>query len=452
MTTPDRDLPTARWVARRPLLVGSSLVVLFGLAVVAGVVARGAGTAARVVFVVIAVHAFASLVVSVLPDRLQRIRPREAAGRPSVNVTVLVPVYNEDSAALRRCLRSFFEQVRRPQTVIVVDDGSTVEEYEDVRRWFLAQAARTGVRTEWVRTPNRGKRHAQVEGVRRSADADVYVTVDSDSILDRRAIENGLAPFSDERVQSVAALILTTNYRESVLARWMDLYCLGLQLFERSAFSRFHAVMVNSGGCAFYRAGILRDNVDAYLGETILGRAVQFSDDSMLTLFALRRGRAVQRADCFAFTLMPADVGHHLRQQLRWMRGSFIRSLWRFRYLPFRRPAYWLHLVKWGMHGLVTATLVHLLLTGTLLRWETVSSGLLAAVALWTMSVLRYALVVRSDQGTAQRWATIALAPVAAVWGLVVLRVLRWYAVATFARTGWGTRVAVEVRDAPVPG
>lgn len=334
---------------------------------------------------------------------------------------------------------------------MVVDDGSTDADYEEVKQWFSGAATAAGVRAEWVRTPNRGKRHAQVEGVRRTPGADVYVTVDSDSILDRRALENGLAPFIDERVQSVAAVILSTNYRQSLLARWMDLYCLGLQLFERSAFSRFRAVMVNSGGCALYRAAVLRDNIDAYLGETILGRPVQFSDDSMLTLFALRRGHTVQRNDCFAFTLMPANVDHHVRQQLRWMRGSFIRSIWRFRYIPLRRPAYWLHLLKWLLYSLVTSTLVYLGFDGALFRGDALSTGAAAAILLWSMSVLRYALVKRSDQGVQQRWATIATAPLAALWGLVVLRFLRWYAIATFSRTGWGTRAVVEVRDRPGP-
>lgn len=445
MTAVDEPLPTARRAHPLPRVIGSLVIVTIGAVIVATVLARGTDTPARTVFAVVAVAAVLHLLVSVLPDRVQR---RAVPGRRHpVSVAALVPAYNEDPAALRRCLRSFLEQVRRPETVVVVDDGSTAADYTEVREWFAAESARVGVRGVWIATPNRGKRHAQVEGVLATPEADVYVTVDSDSILDRRAIQNGLVPFGDPAVQSVAALILTTNYRQSLLARWMDLYCLGLQLFERAAFSRLRAVMVNSGGCSLYRAGILRDNVDAYLGETILGRPVQFSDDSMLTLFALRRGRTVQREDCFAFTLMPANVDHHLRQQVRWMRGSFIRSIWRMRYLPVGRPAYWLHLVKWMLYLLVTATLVHLLVEGALLRWETLVTGGVAAGALATMALLRYVLVVRSDQSALQRWLTLATAPLAALWGLTVLRGLRWYAIATFARTGWGTRSEIEVRD-----
>jgi hyaluronan synthase len=159
---------------------------------------------------------------------------------------------------------------------------------------------------------------------------------------------------------------------------------------------------------------VIRDNADVYLTESIAGRPVQFSDDSMLTLFALRRGRAVQAEDCFAFTYMPATLDHHVRQQLRWMRGSFIRSIWRFRYLPMRSPASWLHLVKWLMYGLATGTLVHLAVEGHLTNAETVLTGLFAAVALHVSSTLRYLLVHRTDQSVPQRLITFATAPAAA--------------------------------------
>lgn len=50
--------------------------------------------------------------------------------------------------------------------------------------------------------------------------------------------------------------------------------------------------------------------------------------------------------------------------------------------------------------------------------------------------------------------ATWALAPVAALWAFFVLRPVRWYAMATCLRTGWGTRADVEVtlgRTTPAP-
>ncbi len=259
-------------------------------------------------------------------DRPHRADSAQAARLADLSVVVLVPCYNEEPAALRACLESFLRQTRLPQGVSVVDDGSTVSAFEAERAWLLEAAAARGVAAHWLRIENHGKRVAQVMAAQAEPDADVYVTVDSDSILDPHAIEEGLKPFARADVQSVAAIVLSTNVAANALTRVMDLICVTLQLADRSALSAMGSVMVNAGACAFYRGDVLRDNLVTYLTETFRGRPMQMSDDSMLTLFALRRGRTVHQSTAFAFTLMPETLGRHARQQLRWMRGSFIRS------------------------------------------------------------------------------------------------------------------------------
>ena len=438
------DAPLPRVLGRRRHL--HLVHVVLAAAVVASwlvQVHRGIDTAPAVVVAVLVLVVEVQIVLSLL-DR-PRVAPPGAVDH--LEVVALVPCYNEDPTALRACLRGFLTQTRLPQAVVVVDDGSTDADYGEVRRWFVDEAPRRGVRGTWVRQENAGKRHAQVRGTVEEPGADIYVTVDSDSILDRRALETGLAPFADPDVQSVAAVILTTNVATNLLTRVVDVYCASLNLFERAAFSRLGSVLVNSGGCALYRGDILRDEVDTYLGETIAGRPVQFSDDSLLTLFALRRGKAVQQADCFAFTLMPDRFSHHRRQQLRWMRGSFIRSGWRLRFLPLHRTAYWLHLVKWLLYAATTATFAYVVASGHLADPVAAGSAVVGALCLYTLTTLRYATIVRSDRTWAQTMRTAALAPLAGAWSLTFLRVLRWYGMATFLDTGWGTRGSVEVHS-----
>lgn len=436
-------LPTARYSTVRYRLIGGILLILAATTLTVKVAAT-AWTVASTIYIVFLIWVIVQILLAVA-DKPRRPEARRGSG--ALSVAALVPVYNEDLRALRGCLQGFLTQTVRPDAVAVVNDGSSDElDYSGTRGWFLAECASLGVRGHWIDQPNAGKRHAQVAALRCEPDADIYLTVDSDSILDRHAISESLKAFADPGVQSVAAVILSTNYRASLLARMMDVFTVGLQLFERSAFSRLNAVMVNSGGCAFYRGGVIRDNVDVYLNETLAGRRVDFSDDSLLTLFALQRGKTVQQPTAFAFTLMPTNFSHHVRQQLRWMRGSFIRSGWRMRFLPMTGAAYWLHLTKWIAYATMTSTLVMLAVTGKLFDAAVLASGTLAAVTLYVLTAFRYLAVVRSDQSTRQRWLTFATAPLAALWGLTVLRVLRWYAMATVLKLGWGTRSVVEVR------
>lgn len=393
---------------------------------------------------------FAVQMVLCCLERPKRASDAQQTTLDLLNVAALVPAFNEDPAALQACIQSKIDQTRRPQTICVTDDGSPID-YSDVRAWAEDAAEAAGIGLVWTRQDNQGKRHAQAAGVRATPEADVYWTTDSDSLSDPRALAELLQPLADLRVQSVAGIVLGLNNNRSVLARITDLWFVTAQLVDRSALSTLGSVWVNSGPVAVYRAGVLRDNLDGYLSETFFNAEVGFSDDSMLTLYAMKRGRTVQQPTAFAFALMPETLDHHLRQYVRWMRGSFIRSWWRGKYLPLSSPAYWIHVYRWTQ-----ALLAAVVFAGVVLVWPVARADLgtlpwLAGVTvgLAYCQTLRYLTVARSDRTTRWRVCTWLLAPAAALWSAVVLRGVRWYAVATCWRTGWGTRNKVQLRLSP---
>lgn len=358
----------------------------------------------------------------------------------ALQVVVLVPCFNESPDLLEASLRSMLEQSRPPAAISVVDDGSSVD-YGPVERAITAAAESANVRVHWRRTLNHGKRYALINAARQEVEADIYVTVDSDSVLDPMAIEEGIKPFADERVQSVAGFLLVLNYGESWLARMMELVIVSWGQFERSALSLSGSVIVNSGACSFYRARILRERAADFLSETVFGRVVQYSDDSLLTLFALEQGRAVQQPTSFAFSMMPTELRPHLIQQTRWMRGAMVRAWWRFKYLPLNSVAYWVLVLKWFQF--LSSTLLSIAILWILF---TVGLGAAALFGLGWVAIQfaissRYLALRRSDQTRRQRWAVFAMVPVMVLWQIAILHQLRVFAYATFARTGWGSRV-----------
>lgn len=385
-------------------------------------------------------------------------RPRKLTARmvrqlDELHVSILVPVYNEDPGYLKLGLESFLRQTRRPDSVHIVDDGSTSGDYADVRAWWEWAARRAGVRTTWQRVPNGGKRHAQAHAVRVSPDADIYLTCDSDSCFAPQAVEQALIPFSRPRVQSVAGIVIATNNRANWLVRITDLWFVVCQLVDRSGQSAVGAVMVNSGPLAAYRAEIIRDNLTGYLNETFMGRAVNFSDDSMLTLYAQERGLTVQQPSAICFTAMPEKWSHFNRMYLRWMRGSTIRSIWRMRYLSPARPAFWLHTMRWIQMLLTQLVTVWMLLVQPLVYHSMPPKTMLVVPFLigWAQG-LRYLSIIRSDERIRSRLLTWLTMPGAIVLAWTLLRWLRWYGIVTCAKTGWGTRQnGAEVSLAPHP-
>lgn len=368
-------------------------------------------------------------------------------------VTVLVPMYNEDPVLLDRCLRSLIDQTRKPERIYVVDDGSkatvpgtdTPIDYGPLRDQFLAACKAAHINGRWDRTTNAGKRAAQAHAVMATPDADVYVTVDSDSVLDREAMNEVLKPLTRHDVLSVAGLVVAINADKNFLTRFTDLWFVTGQLVDRSSMSALGSVLVNSGALAAYRATVLRDNLGAYLTETFRGKAVEFSDDSMLTIFALAKGKAVQQPTAIAFTAMPENFSHHVRQYTRWMRGAFIRSFWRFKYLPLKGYAYWAHAVAWVMTLLAWTISVSLFIIQPIEHHRFVWTLLLIPILVGYGQGLRYLTVRRNDRTMASQLVTYAITPVAYMWGYFGLRIMRWYAIATCTRGGWGTRDQVEV-------
>jgi hyaluronan synthase len=373
---------------------------------------------------------------------------RQERGLDQLFVTINIPVYNEDPQTLRRVAYSLFAQDRQPNRIQFVDDGSNRFDYQDVAAEIQSLARfYPHIDYSWIRKANGGKRSAQAITFNDNGQADIFVTVDSDSTLDPFAVREGLKPFADPGVASVAAMVVLSNARRNFLTRLTDLWLTTFQTFVRAAWSRLGCVLVNSGGLAFYRADVIRRALPAYTNETFGGKPVQFSDDSLLTLYARLSGRTVQQSSSFVFTEMPEKLSHHFRQQIRWMRGSFIRAWWRFRYLPFRGFAYWENLLMWVTFVLGLLLFTSVFIVGPVIdgRRAPAVAGLLLALLLTYAASSRFFMVSRDDQRIFRQLVTFTCAPIVGLWSMLVLRPLRLYAIFTCLKTGWGTRAKVEI-------
>ncbi|GAA3984927.1 hypothetical protein GCM10022384_36640 [Streptomyces marokkonensis] len=390
-------------------------------------------------------------------ERPATVTDSEQQGIDGLRVTVQVPVYNEDAQVLRACLESVFAQSRRVQRVCVVDDGSvdgvTGEPllYDAERAWFLDQAGRLGIEATWDRTPNRGKRWAQMH-VLAEDDADVFATLDSDSVLDEHAVAEGLKPFADPRVQSVAGLVVPLNVRTNVLTRLTTVLYVPFTRGLRSAQSVLGSVLINSGTLAFYRADVVRKHAGVYEREAFRGVPMQMNDDSMLTMYARLEGRTVHQPSAVCFTLVPDRAHHYFRQQLRWMRGTTVRHLWWLRHMPLRSLAFWMPVVEYAHLVLALLLPVVVLVTPELRgQWGPLAQyTLILGCALNYLVSLRLFAIRRTDETLSHQVLMFALSPVAGLWRLMVLRPLYLYAMATCWQIGsWGTRARVEVGVSP---
>lgn len=376
-------------------------------------------------------------------ERPYTVTPVQQARLDRMSVTVNIPVFNEDPEVLDRVLYAVFRQTRLPNRIEVVDDGSKVS-YDVVHDWWMRHHPRN-VEFSWVRQENAGKKRAQARTFCGDL-ADIFITLDSDTVLEERAIEEGLKPFADRRVHSVAGMELAWNHDWNLLTRLNSCRQLTWELVTCSSQNVMQGnVLINRGTFALYRGNMVRDVLSAYVGETFWGRAIMLGDDTFLTTMALCRGRAVQQPSAVCLAMYPENLSHHLRQWTRWMRGTTLRTFWRLRYLRLGSWAWFYSVISlWWYVASVAITIM------LIVQWPASASYtamMLAVGTLWAWAMAtRIFAIHRSDQTFLGRLGAVALAPAAVFWVLAVLRFVRIYGTVTFLRQGWTTRTEVEVR------
>jgi glycosyltransferase involved in cell wall biosynthesis len=94
-------------------------------------------------------------------------------------VAVIIPVYNRRKLVVE-ALSSVLAQTRSPQRLVVVDDGSTDETADVVRRWMSENAG--GVPASLIRQKRAGASAARNRGAADAGDCDLLAFLDSDDL------------------------------------------------------------------------------------------------------------------------------------------------------------------------------------------------------------------------------------------------------------------------------
>ncbi|MGN6795360.1 MAG: glycosyltransferase [Streptosporangiaceae bacterium] len=355
-----------------------------------------------------------------------------------MHVTVAIPVYNEDAGLLDRCIYAIMNQTRPVDLIWVVDDGSKTDYSQVASYWTGAWSNGTEIR--WTRQSNQGKRRAHAYVFERVPDTDIIVTVDSDTTLEHRAIEEGLKPFQSRAVQSVAGIEMGFNAYHNFLTRMQCSFQLFSQAVVGATWSVVGDMYTNRGPFALYRASLIREFLPVYRNETFFGRRVILGDDSLLALCASTRGRSVQQLTAYGLTMWPETYSHHLRQRLRWARGRAVRNFWRIRYRPMLSYCWWFTVS--GIQAFLASTAFAVVLAATWPRGEPVLMRTLIALAVLSVpNGLRTLCFKRSDETLFDRIVLVIIRPIAAIWaGVMLARVLRVWGTLTLLKQGWTTR------------
>ena len=258
------------------------------------------------------------------------------------SVTVVVPAFNE-GALVRETLRCLarVDYPRDRFRIIVVDDGSTDDTWAHIK----TTAAEIGSVVTPIRCPtNRGKRWALWEGFRRG-EGEVFVTVDSDSLVEPGALRALVSPMvRDQRIGAVAGNVQVLNLQDGLIPRMMAVRYVMTFDYKRASQSMMGggAVLCCAGALAAYRRSAVLPVLEQWLHQTFRGGPARAGEDHAMTNFILSRGLKVcYQRSARVRTNTPKTYAGLCKMFLRWGRSNVRETIHTGRYVftPFREES-----------------------------------------------------------------------------------------------------------------
>ncbi|NER15775.1 glycosyltransferase [Spongiivirga citrea] len=351
--------------------------------------------------------------------------------------TVIVPAYNEGKqvyATLKSLAESNFPEEKLQ--LLSIDDGSQ----DDTWYWMQKAKEELGDRVLISQQPkNMGKRHALYRGFNQG-NGDVFITVDSDSIVTEETLRNLVSPFAkDENCGAVAGNIRVLNNQKALIPKMLDVSFVLSFEFVRSAESTFKSVLCTPGALAAYRRDAVLKCLPEWINQTFMGKASDIGEDRAMTNMILKQGKHVLfQRNAVAYTNVPERYKSLYKMFIRWGRSNVRENIAMAKYVftNFRNSS------KTGTRLLFISQFLKIVMTYPFLIFMLLfivthpllflSSALVSILILSTFPILFYAKRHDSLQSF-----------YAYSYSLLFTFGLFWiapYAIATAGKSGWLTR------------
>jgi cellulose synthase/poly-beta-1,6-N-acetylglucosamine synthase-like glycosyltransferase len=239
-------------------------------------------------------------------------------------VAIIIPLYNEGEGIYHAIL-SLLQQEYPPEKlqIIVVDDCSKDDSYAWAQR-----AAQDHPNVLVMRNPtNMGKRMGINRGVR-ATQAEIIVSVDSDVIVDRRAVRQLIRRFLHPGVAAVGGRTYVVNRHENWLTRMIEIKFHFAQEWLKDLERSFRTVLCLSGCLTAYRRRVLVELEPILEARAIAGVPIKYGEDRFLTRQIVKAGyETIYTTEALCFTAAPSTLAGYFAQQLRWRRSNLVDML-----------------------------------------------------------------------------------------------------------------------------
>lgn len=235
--------------------------------------------------------------------------------------TVIVPAYNEGKQVwetLKSLANSNYPEQKLQ--LLAIDDGSK----DDTWEWMQKAKEELGERLSIYQQPqNKGKRHALYRGFK-LATGDVFVTVDSDSIVEVDTLRNLVSPFiTNKECGAVAGNVRVLNNKKAIIPRMLNVSFAFSFEFIRSAQSKMGSVLCTPGALAAYKKDAVLNCLSDWMNQTFMGQPTDIGEDRAMTNMILKQGYHVLfQRNATVLTNIPEKYKNLYKMFIRWERSN----------------------------------------------------------------------------------------------------------------------------------
>lgn len=235
--------------------------------------------------------------------------------------TVIVPAYNEGKQVYHTLISlAESDYPMEKLELLAIDDGSQ----DDTWEWIQEAKKELGESVSIYKQPkNMGKRHALYRGFNEGT-GEIFVTVDSDSIVKSDTLRNLVSPFvTNPECGAVAGNIRVLNNEKALLPKMLDVSFVLSFEFVRSAESSLNSVLCTPGALAAYRSSAVFACLPDWINQTFMGKPSDIGEDRAMTNMILKQGHHVLfQRNAYCYTNVPEQYKGLYKMFIRWGRSN----------------------------------------------------------------------------------------------------------------------------------
>lgn len=240
--------------------------------------------------------------------------------------TVIVPAYNEGKLVYET-LKSISESnyPKDKIEIIAIDDGSEDD------TWYWIQKANFDLNntiTVYQQPQNKGKRHALYRGFT-TGKGEVFITIDSDSVVEKNTIRNLVSPFVvNKNCGGVAGNVKVLNKTQGIIPRMLNVSFVFSFEFIRAAQSSLGFVLCTPGALSAYKREAVLHSLNDWIEQKFMGNYATIGEDRAMTNLILKQGMDVQfQRNANVFTNTPTAFRNLHKMFTRWGRSNVRETL-----------------------------------------------------------------------------------------------------------------------------